>query len=225
VAVVHQLLLADCSDAEVERARLLLDEDEAEKAARFMFDEHRRLYTLAHGMLRIVLGRSLQRAPEGLRFAIGEHGKPSIDGVEFNLSHTEGCIVVALGNDPLGVDVESWLRRTDVLGICDRFFAPSEAAALRALPPSEHRERFFRYWTLKEAYIKARGMGLAIPLASFSFDLSLERIAISYAPELDDDADRWHFAQTMTDTHMFAVCTSSRDAGLTLVPFRFVGSE
>jgi 4'-phosphopantetheinyl transferase len=216
VALVHQLRIAECSDAEVLSAHALLDAEERDKAGRFVFEEHRRLYTLAHGMLRRVLGAALNQPPEAIRFSIGEHGKPSVAGIEFNLSHTDGCVVVAIGRDPIGVDVEHWDRGTDILGVCDRFFAKSEAAALRALPEHAQRERFFRYWTLKEAYIKARGMGLAIPLGDFAFDLAGEQIQIAFAPQLIDDPMRWRFAQMIQDRFIIAVATSERDQGLEL---------
>jgi 4'-phosphopantetheinyl transferase len=89
------------------------------------------------------------------------------------------------------------MRSGELLDVADRFFSPSEVAALRALPREEQLDRFFFYWTLKESYIKARGMGLAIPLSQFSFELDSARergIRIRFDPELKDDPARWDFS-------------------------------
>src|SRR4029078_6585429 len=96
----------------------------------------------------------------------------------------------------VGVDVEDRTRKGETVQIADRFFSPVEVAALRALPEERQRERFFDYWTLKEAYIKARGMGLAIPLDQFSFLLEPDMpIRIAFDPRLADDPLAWQFEQ------------------------------
>src|SRR6185295_18612851 len=109
--------------------------------------------------------------PTAWQFARNRRGRPEISGplgvapLRFNLSNTAGLIacLVTLGVD-VGVDVEDTHRRGETVRIANRFFSASEVAALEALPPERQRQRFFEYWTLKESYIKARGMGLAIPL-------------------------------------------------------------
>ncbi len=221
MARIFTLHVAECSEDHVAAAWALIDSKERAQAERFVFPEHRRLYTLAHGMTRAVLGEALAADPRGLHFSIGSHGKPSIPGLDFNLSHTDGLVAIALGSAPLGVDVEDTLRRTDVLGVCDRFFSPSEVAALRALPASAQRERFFRYWTLKEAYIKARGLGLAIPLEDFSFDLAHPDIRVSFVPRLGDDPARWRFYQAPIGRFMLALCADATDTETVLSPFAF----
>jgi 4'-phosphopantetheinyl transferase len=85
-------------------------------------------------------------------------------------------------------------RTGETVAIADRYFSPHEVRALRALPPDRQRERFFEYWTLKESYIKARGMGLAIPLHQFSFHLDRGTpVTISFDRELEDDPRAWQF--------------------------------
>ncbi len=116
--------------------------------------------------------------------------------IRFNLSNTRGLIacLVALDRD-VGVDVEDTERASSAVDIADRFFSPGEVRALRALPQERQRARFFEYWTLKESYIKARGMGLAIPLDQFSFHLDDgPAIGISFDPRLGDDRSAWQFA-------------------------------
>src|SRR5690606_16111721 len=101
------------------------------------------------------------------KFEISRHGRPTIVGenllnLQFNLSKSSGLVVCAITRDAVvGVDVENIRRRAPV-DVADTFFAPGEVAALRALPLEQQPERFFEYWTLKESYIKARGLGLMI---------------------------------------------------------------
>jgi 4'-phosphopantetheinyl transferase len=169
---------------------------------------------VARALVRTTLSRYSATAPEAWRFVLGEHGCPFIDpdqnteGLRFNLSHTTGLIVLAVtrGRD-VGVDVEFEPRDSRTTKIADRFFAPSEVAALHRLPEAEQRERFFAYWTLKESYIKARGMGLAIPLKRFWFDVDTPgEICLDGAPELDDDPKTWAFARLrMSPQHPVAV--------------------
>jgi len=113
----------------------------------------------------------------------------------FNLSNTRGLIACAVARSrELGIDVESTRRPGQTVEIAEHFFAPAEIDALHSLPADQRTERFFAYWTLKEAYIKARGMGLAIPLAQFSFVLDEPApISIRFAPELEDDPSSWQF--------------------------------
>jgi 4'-phosphopantetheinyl transferase len=176
---------------------------EAEQQARFYFPEGRHEYLLTRALVRSVLSRYARVAPEAWTFVRNDHGCPRISGpagappIRFNLSNTRGLIacLVALDRD-VGVDVEDTERSSATVEIADRFFSPSEVRALHAQPESNQRARFFEYWTLKEAYIKARGMGLAIPLDQFSFHLDDgPEIRISFDPRLGDDPGVWQFAQ------------------------------
>lgn len=149
----------------------VLSEDERARAARFHFDHHRREFAAIHGATRWLLGRAVGQPPEALRFAAGAWGKPALadaPGVQFNLSHTRGMALLAVGAKPLGVDVERIKPELDWRPLARRFFAPQEVAALEALPAEEQRRAFFCCWTRKEAYLKARGMGLSLPLDGFA---------------------------------------------------------
>jgi 4'-phosphopantetheinyl transferase len=130
----------------------------------------------------------------------------------FNLSNTPGLAVCLVsGAREGGVDVEDTERPGEKIEIADRFFAPSEVTALRALPKEAQRDRFFDYWTLKEAYIKARGMGLAIPLDQFAFDVAGPTIRIWIDSRLSDDAGSWEFAlSSPTSRHRLAVALRGR---------------
>ncbi len=184
----------------VARLRSALPEDELARHDRFRHEGAAGEYLGARALVRAALSSWSPVDPRAWRFAVNEYGRPSVDAPEapvvtyFNLSHTRGMIVLALGRDPLvGVDVEPLARTIDVLPIVDRFFSASEASALRALPTSQHHDRFLALWTLKEAYIKARGMGLAIPLGDFSFEPDDDPVRIAFAPTLDDDPMCWRF--------------------------------
>ncbi|MCC6621519.1 MAG: 4'-phosphopantetheinyl transferase superfamily protein [Deltaproteobacteria bacterium] len=155
-------------------------------------------------LLRGVVGPLSGVAPEALVVRESERGALELDGVYVNLSHTDGLVALAVSATPVGVDVEDRQRPGRTVELADRFFAPSESRALRALPPERQRDRFFDLWTLKEAYIKARALGLAIPLASFAFDLDAPTLGFTTTTE--PDASRWEFARLdPTPRHRLAV--------------------
>jgi 4'-phosphopantetheinyl transferase len=149
--------------------------------------------------VRTVLSYYADVRPEAWRFLTNDYGRPEVDEpadarwLKFNLSHTNGLIAMIVARDlEVGVDVEDRDRRGQLLNVADRYFSPSEVEALHALPDDEQLDRFFLYWTLKESYIKARGMGLAIPLSQFSFAIG-GHVSIAFDPKLDDDPDTWQF--------------------------------
>jgi 4'-phosphopantetheinyl transferase len=131
------------------------------------------------------------------------------DSLSFNISHTHSLIVLGVTRRrALGVDVENWQTREVSIEIADRFFAPTEVKALSGVPPHQQQYRFFEYWTFKESYIKARGMGLSLPLDKFSFHYPHDRaVEIAIDPELADDAARWQFWQFQPGPeYLVAVC-------------------
>ena len=174
---VWQLSLEILPHRQTALARLL-SPDERERAARFRFEADRRRYITARGTLRLLLGRCLNRAPGALEFRYGAHGKPALSPAAsasplfFNLSHTADLALCAITRlAPVGIDLE---RRRPDLGVEELIAlvcAPAEAAALAALPPPLRRERFYRYWTRKEAYCKARGDGLTQELTRLDVSL------------------------------------------------------
>ena len=178
----------------------LLSKEESARHRRFLRERDRDLFLVAHALVRTTLSRYCPVSPGAWEFEMGERGRPEIAGpvdagLRFNLSHTPGRAVCAVARDrDVGVDVERLSRVTQPLLIADRFFAPAEIAALRASHESQRRQRFFELWTLKESYIKARGLGLAIPLDQFWFaEPDREPIEISFSPELGDDPRAWQF--------------------------------
>jgi len=160
----------DVGEADVAAHRALLSEDERAKADRFYFDRDRRKYTVARGTLRTLLARYFSSDPRAFTFAYGERGKPSIEGdVRFNVSHSGEVALLAFARGvELGVDVEQVRADIDIPGLARISFSPEERAALFACPVEERLTAFYALWTRKEAYIKAIGLGLAMPLDGFT---------------------------------------------------------
>jgi 4'-phosphopantetheinyl transferase len=179
--------------------REALSPDERARADRFHFERDRRHYVAARGVLRLLLGRHLSLPPAEVRFCYNAHGKPRLaEGcgsadVRFNVSHSHGLALFALSRGrEVGVDVER--ERAELAGeqLAERFFAPAEVAVLRSLPGWQRREAFFACWTRKEAYIKAVGKGLALPLDRFEVALRPgEPAALLAAHDDPREVGRW----------------------------------
>lgn len=145
----------------------LLSADERERANRFRQEQDWLRFVVFRAMLRTLVGRYLDRDPSAITFQYGERGKPAISdgGIHFNLSHSHDLAVYAFGIGELGVDVE-WIREVEIEAIARRFFTKEECAWILANDTPAH--AFFDCWTRKEAFIKAEGGGLSIPLHEFS---------------------------------------------------------
>lgn len=205
--------------------RALLDADEHERYERYRVDGAREEFLVGKALVRTTLSRYRPVAPESWRFTANRYGRPDIsggddDGLTFNLSHTRGLAALAVARHcDLGVDVETVGRESAVRDLAGRYFAPAEATYVRAADGPALHERFFAFWTLKEAYIKARGMGLALPLDGFSFDLTGSAPTIGFAPSCPDDPARWTFLRRrMSAEHRLALAVSPANPA---VPIRF----
>lgn len=191
----------------------LLCPEERVQQQRFYFAKGRHEYLVTRALVRTALSHYASVDPWVWRFERNAYGKPAIThpqgilSLSFNLSNTNGLIVclVALERE-VGVDVEDMQRPGGTVELADRFFSPIEVADLRTLPTQAQRQRFFEYWTLKEAYIKARGLGLSLPLKQFSFHLAQDHsVRISFDPQLNDDPQSWQFVRfCLTPRHMTA---------------------
>jgi 4'-phosphopantetheinyl transferase len=194
---------------------------ERARGARFHFERDRLNHAAARIAVREALSEFADVAPDDWRFAVEANGKPAIAGpaagrgLAFNLTHTDGLVMIGVARaDALGVDAEN-LDRPVSPELADRHFAPSEASALRALPAQARATRLLELWTLKESFIKARGLGLALPLDAFAFDLARPgEIALAMQPVLADDARAWQFWQfRVGERHLGAVCMRRREGG------------
>ena len=186
----------------IEQALGLLDADELRRYRAFRFDRDRRVFLAAHLLMRTRLSRYAPVAPGEWEFEKNAFGRPEVAGppsgrgaLRFNVSHTDGLVACAVTRmADVGVDVEYLARPTPGLDIAERFFSPDEYAMLRKAPAAEQHELFFAIWTLKEAYIKARGKGLSLPLDHFAFDIDrLTFRGVRFRDELNDKAENWQF--------------------------------
>ena len=156
-----------------------LSASERERAGGLPSSAHRRRFVVARATLRRLLGRYLGQEPGAVVFACGAHGKPFLPqgGLHFNVSHTQGLVLYAIASArEVGVDVE-WMRpQVAHERIAARFFAPEEQEMLAQVPAEERRVAFYHIWTRKEAYLKARGDGLAAGLDTFAVSLEAEAL-------------------------------------------------
>lgn len=208
------LTITRCDEVDdnlLERYAALLSDDERQRNQRYRFAADRRRDLIARALLRTQLAERLQLPPESLVFERGEHGKPALvldddsllsshaalqaaKHLQFNLSHSDDWVVLAVADNRVGVDVESTARENDVMAIADRYFFGSEIEELTSFNTSEQRQRFFDYWTLKEAYIKARGEGISLGLSNFGFSVANKpNITIEMNSCLDDSPLDWQF--------------------------------
>jgi 4'-phosphopantetheinyl transferase len=196
--------------------RSLLNSAEKEQQVRFYFAKDRLRYLVTRALVRTVMSRYVPIDPRDWVFSTNAYGCPEIANAQgreaflsFNISHTESLIVLGVTTRrALGVDVENFRAREVSIEIADRYFAPAEVAALNNVPPQQQQYRFFEYWTFKESYIKARRMGLSLPLDKFSFHYPHDRaLEIAIDAELADDAARWQFWQFQPrPEYLVAIC-------------------
>jgi len=207
----------------IDAYRALLTEEEEARRVRYKVEHARQEFLVGRALVRTTLSRYGDIAPEAWRFQMNEHGRPDLEPAQrgepellFNLSHTRGLVVCAVvrGQD-VGVDVEDTRRMTDGVAIADRFFSEAEVGDLHRLPAHHQPDRFYDYWTLKEAYIKARGMGLALPLGGFSYHLlQPPPPRISFEPaHIHDTPEAWQFSLFSPTEHHRAALAVKRGEG------------
>ncbi len=189
----------DRSPSQTHSYLLTLSSDERARADRFYFRKDRESFIVARGVLRSILGRYLNRAPESLRFHYSSHGKPALDVdsggdvIRFNLSHSHRMALYAIARDrEVGIDIEFVREGPLADRIAEQFFSPNEVRTLQALPSVHQRHAFFLCWTRKEAYIKGRGEGLSLPLDQFDVSLTPGEPAKLMSTRPDPlEAERW----------------------------------
>jgi 4'-phosphopantetheinyl transferase len=187
----------DVSALEVRELRRLLSPDEQQRAERYRFDQHRNEFILTRSVLRMLLASYTAQPPESLSFDYSAQGKPALRNgprdLRFNVSHSEGLAVLALVRErEIGVDAEKIRPQPDAQKLAKRFFSPQEQRFLEKLSGDELQRAFFRCWTRKEAYIKAKGEGLSIPLHAFDVSLEGDQPAALVGTRPDPtEAGRW----------------------------------
>ncbi|MCO6412053.1 MAG: 4'-phosphopantetheinyl transferase superfamily protein [Thiogranum sp.] len=223
-------LFAD--SATVARCESVLSGVELLQYRRFRFPESSRNYLIAHAMVRLVLSRYGNINPADWTFVNGEHGRPEVSNprnpaLRFNLTHTAGlaaCVVTR--SRQCGIDAEAIVERHHPLQVARRMFSETEYRRLQALEGREHLEYFFKQWTLREAYVKARGIGISFPTRELCFDIADEsNITVEFHTELGDRDENWHFKLLhLTPGHIAAVAIGRDGQGNNKViarPFDF----
>jgi 4'-phosphopantetheinyl transferase len=202
----------------------MISEDERSKARRYRFDDNREEYILGRGLLRQLIGGYLEQDPASVQFVYNPYGKPSLIGqggpnrLTFNISHAHGLVLCAFSRGrELGVDLERIRPEAAQDGVAERFFSLAEVKSLRALPVHAQAIGFFNCWTRKEAYIKARGEGLTIPLNQFDVSLVPGQPAALLSSRIEPaDTHRWSLqALNMGVQYVAALAVEGPDWDLT----------
>jgi 4'-phosphopantetheinyl transferase len=177
----------------------VLSKDERDRADRFHFDSDRNHFIVARAWLRIIIGSYLRVKPADLEFDYSNYGKPSlakpfaeVTGLNFNLAHSGELAVfgMTLGRQ-IGIDLERISCKLTYEELAQRFFSSSEIARLSSLPQAARRRAFFDCWTRKEAFIKAKGLGLSLALDQFDVALGADEPALLCTRWDQSEADRW----------------------------------
>jgi 4'-phosphopantetheinyl transferase len=198
----------------------ILSADESMRASRFHFARDRQSFAASRSILRMILAGYLAADPDGLSFSYSNKGKPSLgqayagSGLQFNISHSGGIALFAFTRQrEIGVDVEQVRRDFEVEALAQRYFSAREQTQLAALSADERVDAFFRCWTRKEAYIKATGDGLSLPLSQFDVSLEIKEASALLATRPDSsEASRWLLQEVPeTEGYVAALCVRGHD--------------
>jgi len=199
------------------RWQAVLSPDEVARSQRFHFARDRERFVAARAWLRKILAAYLAAEASELRFSYSKKEKPSLDAasdVNFNVSHSGGVALLGFTRGrEIGIDVEELRANSDLEAIARRFFSPQEQKEFFDLPGEQRVEAFFRCWTLKEAYIKATGDGLSLPLSQFDVSLNANEANALLATRPDpSEAGRWRITEVAAGSgYRAAVCVRGDD--------------
>ena len=217
VQVWHAGVESLASDrASTSRALAWLQPDERTRFDRYRFDRDRMMFLLGRVMARSLVGQALDVAPTAWRWREGAHGRPEIDApgttTHFNLAHSAGLVACAVARGrEVGVDVEDLAREATDAALVRRYCSPEEALDIEGRG-ARWRDRFLEYWTLKEAYLKARGVGISVHLSDISFSIGPEGVRVAFVRSLEGADTRWAFNLLRpTDRHLIAVAAATAD--------------
>ncbi len=209
----------DITDSRLIAAYDTLLEPYEKEQQRLKAPKDRHQFLITRTLIRTVLSKyDPTVSPSEWRFTKNQYGRPKISPdmtplpIRFNLTHTKGLIVCGVTlNIAIGVDVEDLSRQTDRLKIAQRYFSPTMTNALEDLPERQQQQRFFEYWTLSEAYLKGRGIGLFMFPRQFSFHLAEDSsIRLSVDSDWDENPTQWQFLiHRINDTYQLAVAVKT----------------
>ncbi|WP_019613959.1 4'-phosphopantetheinyl transferase family protein [Psychromonas ossibalaenae] len=217
----------------------VLTQSEIEKVNRYRSPKAQHNALITRAFVRFVLSQYAEIKPQDLSFTISEHGKPELNNtspaLRFNLSHNDDLVVcsVCLEHD-IGCDVENLSRRVSIEAIAKRYFSAEEYQSLKGLESAQLHRRFFEYWTLKEAFVKATGLGISQGLDTFSFKVTEaetgkfnDNICLSFSNNspIKNEKD-WYSCLTYPDQkHCIAVCINSKSKGKQFQLTHFQGED
>ncbi len=201
----------------------LLSKSEVHKVQRYRHPKGQHDALITRLFIRSILALYTDQAPQDLRFTITAQGKPELCNgtlpIRFNLSHNNDLIICAVCLDhDIGCDVESLARKINIESIAKRYFSSDEYQSLQMLSPAAQKTRFFEYWTLKEAFVKATGLGISQGLNSFSFNIAAaekttfnDRITLSFAEnsKLQNHQDWYSCLNYLEQKHCIAICVKN----------------
>jgi 4'-phosphopantetheinyl transferase len=213
----------DSADVDAVTVLAYLSPDEKQRAERYHYDQHRNEFILSRGTLRLALSSYTGISPELLSFEYSKHGKPSFAAthearrLQFNLSHTHGMMLLAVvRNRRIGVDIEKIRSDFNVRQIAERFFSLQEQSVLRTVPDEQQYQAFFRCWTRKEAYIKAKGEGMSIPLRDFDVSLDRDSAVLQGTRPDESEARKWKMFDLQIAPDYAATAVIEADSGADL---------
>jgi 4'-phosphopantetheinyl transferase len=211
------LRTADVSGAALlDACAALLGKEEHERRSRFVFEKHRHEYLATRVLCRVVLGGYLGLPAGGLRFRANEHGRPELDppgDLSFNLTNCLALVACVVCRGAIvGVDAEPLERADTILDVAESVFTDRERSALASVALVERRVRAVRLWTAKEAYMKARGLGMSLPPRSFEVDVTEMRTVLRAVEAEHDDGRAWDFDTREIDGHVITTCVEQRGA-------------
>ena len=227
---------SDHSDAGAEAAcAVLLSDEEKARAAGFHFARHRREYLATHALARTALSHAHPLPPHAWNYSVNAHGKPAPIpeyGLRFNQSSSAElavCLVAPKGagtgaevGPEVGIDVEAFSRAEEIVPLAPKVFSLAEREQLNALPAAERPHRALSLWTLKEAYIKARGMGLSLPLRGISFLFGgAQGIHLEVGAGVDDNPAHWRFCLLDHVEHRIALVVEAAAGNSKIVDREF----
>lgn len=211
---IHLWRVAVDAIPEIDPLWEILSADEQERAERFARKADEQRFIVGRGVLRSLLSNYCHLAPAKLQFTYNDYGKPLLkspsetESLCFNLSHTEGWVVYAIAQTPIGIDLEKIHTIAQLEKIIERFFSQKEQTTFHHVPDDQRNDRFFPFWTAKEAYTKAVGQGISLPLDQI--DVALEPMPhFQHLPEAV--AEDWKLRLfTLEDDYVGAIAFSSR---------------
>lgn len=207
--------LARCHD--------LLDDEEKTRHARFKFERDARLFLISHALVRTALSdfAGSKVAPAAWVFESGAYGRPEIvpsdgaPGMRFNLTHTQGLAVCAVTSSAdIGVDAEAENRNLDMNALAPRIMSPTELARFQSASSAVQRKQFLSLWTLKEAFAKARGLGLNLPVEKLSFFINGPTIHFGCPAEVENSPSDWEFHLMQAQPEHHVALVSRKNGGV-----------